>query len=296
VQISDTTKDRIQSYIIDKTDFKKIYFDFINNRKYNSKEISEYTAKTYTRNTFTQEDLPALLWINFKLNGLNDHLKDYIVVDEAQDMSPFELYILNMISKKSNLFLAGDIAQSIIPPFLIQSWDTVKEMNEKRLDIKFQYHQLNRCYRTTIEIIEYANNILKLYFPKEYVLPEAVLRHGDDVKEIEIKDLKKTINEQFTKGSSTVALVCKDEEDSNILFERLKLIENELDRPLYTYSDSDYKTGILVLPVSKAKGLEFDSVVLVNTKKYNMDVQSDCRLFYVGVTRALHRLFILKEL
>lgn len=291
-EISDNTKEKIEKYVKSKTEVKNIYKEFINSKEFNSLELANYTHKTFTRNTFTQEDLPPLLWIYFKLNGYEQHMRDYIVIDEAQDMSIFEIYTLLLISKKNNIFLAGDLAQSIIPPFHIHSWDQLKELISEKIGVDTTYYQINKCYRTTIEVIEYANNILKNYFPKSYELPEAVLRHGDAVKEITTKDIVEVVNKQFELGSATVALICKDENESNKLYLEMKAQEKNLSNSVYTYSDADYKTGILVLPIRKAKGLEFDSVIVMNSNKYNMENELDSRQFYVGVTRALHRLYI----
>jgi DNA helicase-2/ATP-dependent DNA helicase PcrA len=47
------------------------------------------------------------------------------------------------------------------------------------------------------------------------------------------------------------------------------------------------------MPIENAKGLEFDSVFIADMDSYPDDELS-WRLLYVGITRALHRLFIIK--
>lgn len=290
--VSDATKEKIDVFVKSRLITKKIYAEFIESLK--DKNLLEYTRKTFSKHTFMQEDLSPMLWIHFMLYGTAEYMKEYIVVDEAQDMSPFELYLLSTVSKKNNLFLAGDIAQSIIPPFQIPNWNIVMDIIEQRKSSKFKYFQLNKCYRTTVEIIEYSNNILKNYFPKDFQLPEAVLRHGQEVTTLEDDtNLVELINEQFEKGSATVAIITKDDSEAILMYEKLEKSKEKLNRPLTTFSDSDYKTGILVLPVSKAKGLEFDSVFISNYKSFNFKIDHDSRLFYVAVTRALHRLYII---
>ncbi len=64
---------------------------------------------------------------------------------------------------------------------------------------KYSYHQLNRCYRTTLEIIEFANKIFRERFPKTYKLPEAVLRHGEEIHMI---DNQKDIDNISEKGTT----------------------------------------------------------------------------------------------
>ena len=76
----------------------------------------------------------------------------------------------------------------------------------------------------------------------------------------------------------------------------LKEYELEIDRDVVNYSESDYKQGVLVLPIEQAKGLEFDSVFIldINDELYP-DNELTWRLLYVGMTRALHRLIILSN-
>ena len=67
-----------------------------------------------------------------------------------------------------------------------------------------------------------------------------------------------------------------------------------LGKDIVDFSQEDYKTGLLVLPVENAKGLEFDTVILldVNSDTYP-DTELSVRLLYVAITRALHRLIII---
>ena len=66
-----------------------------------------------------------------------------------------------------------------------------------------------------------------------------------------------------------------------------------LGREITDFSENDYHSGLLVLPVSQAKGLEFDSVIILdlNKDKYP-DTEHNTRLLYVAITRTLHRLII----
>lgn len=279
---------------------------------YVSKELAKYTLKGVARHGKTKkyrmEDLAPILYIFLKLHGSEEFKKEYIIVDEAQDLSLIQILTLLMVAKNNNLTLAGDVAQSIIPPFYIQDWNKVIELFKQEGADKYSYHQLNRCYRTTLEIIEFANSIFKKRFPKEYDLPEAVLRHGDNVKFIkhakEISELKETdiselveiIKKEFEKGSVTCALICKDKKQAESAFSRLFKYKDYLEKDVIDYSEDDYKTGLLILPVEDAKGLEFDTVILLDVNKNTYpDTDLSTRLFYVAITRALHRLIIIEN-
>lgn len=253
---------------------------------------------------YSIEDLAPMVWLYFKVNGVKEHMKDYIVVDEAQDLSQFQIHTIATTAKKGNITLAGDIAQAIVPPFYIDNWeDLAKQLQEHDTINEVSYHQLFRCYRTTAEIIGYANNVFKNHFPKSYKLPEAVLRHGDKVGTIKLSgDLAKEkdsgivelINKQFVDDSATVAVICRDQHHANAIYQLLSSKKDQLTKTITSYQEKDYHDGILVLPVSHAKGLEFDSVIIadVNEDKYGNDELST-RLLYVAMTRALHRLHII---
>lgn len=230
------------------------------------------------------------------------------MIDEAQDMSYVQLNTLLKIAKNGNMTIAGDLAQSIIPPFYIDDWDVLIKMIKNVLQKDTQYYQLNRCYRTTIEIVDFANNIFKERFPKSYKLPEAVLRHGDDVKVLEydtdvvnlkkedIRELVLIMKEQFTKGAVTCALLCRDRDHANRVYSVFKEYEDIIGRSVISYEENDYNNGVLILPIENAKGLEFDSVILADlNSNYYKHIELDTRLLYVGITRALHRLFLVTK-
>ncbi|MDY0097025.1 MAG: 3'-5' exonuclease, partial [Candidatus Dojkabacteria bacterium] len=158
------------------------------------------------------------------------------------------------------------------------------------------------------EIHEYATKIYRDRFPTEYNLPEAVLRHGDKIEtlmfdqdishtdEKKVKALVETIKKEFDNGKVTCALVCRDREHAQQAYERIVKYEKYLEKDVVAFSEEDYKTGLLILPVESAKGLEFDTVILldINDKTYP-DTELSTRLLYVGITRALHKLIVIEN-
>ncbi len=252
-----------------------------------------------------QEDIPLLLELSMSLYGYREYVKDVIMVDEAQDYSIAQLLTIAKLAGRNNLMLAGDLAQAIIPPFYIKDWQDVIEILRKETGGDTIYTQLNKSYRTTVEIIDYTNTLLTDFMPKGLNPPEAVLRHGDPVETISIgaifddadeqaiKDIIRKVNEQFDKGASTVGIITRDLTHFRKVHRRLVKHKNLFTRKLHTESDDNHSTGVLVLPVAKAKGLEFDSVFIIDVDEptYGRDEYSQ-RLLYVAMTRALHRLFI----
>jgi len=281
-------------------------------KSYLPKDISKYTLSGVSRSgktkTYRMEDLAPILYLHLKVHGHKEYEKEYVMIDEAQDLSLVQILTLLQISKKQNVTIAGDLAQSIIPPFYIKDWKQVMELFKKFNIEKYSYHQLNRCYRTTLEVIDFANKIFSERFPKSYKLPEAVLRHGEDIrilnhqKEIKdlaeetLKDLVELIRKEFDKGSVTCAIVCRDKQHSKETYERLIKYEQYLEKDIVDYTLSDYKTGLLILPIEDAKGLEFDTVILLDVNDITYpDTELSTRLLYVAITRALHRLVIVEN-
>ncbi|MCD4756401.1 AAA family ATPase [bacterium] len=309
--IQNEKKKKILSYTKKNLNPYRLYKNIFT-KKLVPKDICTYTLKGLRAKSahryFRMEDLAPIVYLQLKIQGTKDFEQQYIVIDECQDLSHIEISTLASIAKNGNILLAGDLAQSIIPPFYIRDWDTVKDLLKNLGHSDISYHQLNRCYRTTIEIIEFANKIFRDRFPKSYKLPEAVLRHGDPIRNIvltkELKDIKtdelktflSTIQQEFAKGAVTCALICKDKQHARAVYDKIKPFEELIGREITDFSENDYHNGLLVLPVSRAKGLEFDSVVILdlNEERYP-DTEYNTRLLYVAITRTLHRLIIVKN-
>lgn len=300
----------IKKYVNNKTKIVDIYRNLFK-KEYTEKGMAKYSLeginRSSKRKTFRMEDLAPITYLHLKIHGSKEHEKDYVVADEAQDLSLVQTLTLLQIAKNRNITIAGDLAQSIIPPFYIKDWDQVIKLFSKWNIDNYSYHQLNRCYRTTVEIIDYANKIFKSRFPKSYKLPEAVLRHGEEISVLEtnkiidmnkeeLDSLMSMIKEQFEKGSVTCSLVCRDKVHAGAVYKKIEGYKDFLGRDIVDYARSDYKTGLLILPVEDAKGLEFDTVIIADISKETYpEAELSTRLMYVAITRALHRLIILEN-
>ena len=92
-------------------------------------------------------------------------------------------------------------------------------------------------------------------------------------------------------GYDTVAVICKNVEDSNKLYEKLSkhlaVLTCDDENPSFT-------KGVTVLPIRMTKGLEFDAVVLYNpTEEDYPSTDENAKLLYVAATRALHELHVI---
>ncbi len=104
------------------------------------------------------EDLPALIYIHHRITGIEIGQKfHHVVIDEAQDFSPFQVYVLKEITLGNSFTILGDLSQAIYDYQGIEDWSAFKEVFQET-----GYYELTRSYRSTKEIIEFANEIIKM--------------------------------------------------------------------------------------------------------------------------------------
>lgn len=218
----------------------------------------------------------------------------HIIIDEAQDFGISVYRTLKYCMNKCTYTIMGDVAQNINLNNGLTDWEELKEI---MLPEKFDYFGLLRkSYRNTVEISEFATDILKhASFPIYPVEP--VLRHGNlvDITNSESKDellkqVVKRIKLYKAEEYETIAVICKD---SNEAEEVCKALPKELKAVAFTNSDATFTGGVMVLPIEYAKGLEFDAVIIYDASKEKYPKNDGyARLLYVAVTRALHELSV----
>ncbi|GIP41040.1 DNA helicase [Paenibacillus sp. J31TS4] len=259
--------------------------------------VAEETAKTLKKKQAQWEDLAPLVYIRDRFEGIggNDTF-DHTVIDEAQDFSPFQVALLDRHTKGSSFTILGDLSQGIHGYQGIISWD---EFAAVFGDGQSAYYQLDRSYRSTMEIIRFANQVLANSggdFPQ--AVP--VFRSGDKVKLVPASRggtaaQVLAILAKLAEGpAETIAVMTRSEKRSRELHAALEAAGRE--PSLIQAGQREYRGGLSVLPVYLAKGLEFDAVVLVDADEahYAADPQ-DGKLLYVGCTRALHDLWVVYE-
>jgi len=140
--------------------------------------ISSYSKDIFNRGMIEREDLAALLYLHMKLEGLSLKGKyNHIVVDEAQDYSELQMYILRQLSSNDSFTIVGDLSQGIHSYKGIGNWKDLMEDVFTGCDKELL--NLRKCYRSTMEIMNFANQIIKKWRKKDITLAEPVLRSGD---------------------------------------------------------------------------------------------------------------------
>ncbi|KRE93246.1 DNA helicase UvrD [Paenibacillus sp. Soil766] len=253
------------------------------------------SAKLFKKKEVGLEDLAPLLYIHTRLHGISsDRLFDHVVIDEAQDFSPFQVAVLDAYTRNSSFTILGDLSQGIHAYQGIQDW---KEFSSLFQEEETGYFELERSYRSTMEIIQFANSVLQRGVSNP-LLAVPVFRSGNKVRVLQtsLKErlpmVHKAITSLLAGTSSTVAVVARTEKQALELHEALTLAGIETN--LITSKQRVYRGGISVLPVYLTKGLEFDAVILMDvTAEHYETTLMDAKLLYVGCTRALHELWLL---
>jgi DNA helicase-2/ATP-dependent DNA helicase PcrA len=248
--------------------------------------------------TIELEDLTPLMYLKFKIFGFSKKIDiKYCVIDEAQDFSLFQIYTMKKIFNTELFTLLGDLAQGIHSYRGIRDWNSVFE--KVFTNSRSRYLTLEQSYRTTIEIMSLANEVIKLSKLPDLVLARPVVRHGDkpgiysfNRPEDFIDMLEDRVQTLESKGYQTIAIICKTIEEC----EKVKKLldkNTSINAKLLGSEDANYGGGTVIVPSYMAKGLEFDAVIVGALEEEYRLKELDLKLLYVAMTRALHSLDVI---
>ena len=235
-----------------------------------------------------------LVMICKALYGLKTKQMKHIVIDECQDFSPFQIELLKQANPAATFTLVGDLYQGIRADEGIRSWEEWKgPVFEDKADLK----QLTVSYRNTVEIMDLAQAVAGRYPIPGVCETKPVLRHGEEPRIIRAENdrerlelIRNRVRTWQEEGYHSIALIEKTAEQARKLFRQ---IGADLDARLLSETDSEYRGGVMVLPASIAKGMEFDCVGICDASADNFpEDEFLCRILYVMMTRPLHRLCI----
>jgi len=257
-------------------------------------DLCSYQQALLAKKLFEREDLALLLFLQVYLFGVEKELKaKNIVIDEAQDYSFMELLSLKKALDTDMFTLVGDLAQGIHSYRGLTSWDDVL----KDIFPRATYAELQKSYRTTVEIMEQANKLLQL-LPYSFPKVEPVVRHGESpifIKRKEGIELVQQIEDHVDilkkENYKTFAIIGKTMKDCELLY---SLFEKNSKSPVKLLKEQEKipKDEIVIVPTYLAKGLEFDAVLIISIDEvFSKDSELDIKLLYVAMTRPLHRLF-----
>nr|WP_273944635.1 UvrD-helicase domain-containing protein [Kutzneria chonburiensis] len=200
----------------------------------------------------------------------------HVIVDEAQELSEMVWRVLMRRCPSRSMTVVGDIAQTgdlagtmswgqALSPYVANRW---------------RLAELTVNYRTPAEIMAVATDVLASLDP-DAVPPSSVRDSGLPPWHEKVEDLAEAV-------PRAVAREEKRLEDG-----RLAVLVPRSLAGAFAVGGDDLESPVVVLTVGQAKGLEFDSVLLVEPELMLTESPRGANDLYVAMTRATKRLGVL---
>ncbi len=258
---------------------------------------------------FTMDDAP-LLDEALALLGSRPKMKDadairtygHIVVDEAQDMSPMELRLLNRRSLNGSMTIVGDIAQAT-GAWAHDDWQEVlSHLPDKH---EPRRAELSIGYRIPAPTMAAAAKVLP-YAAPDLDPPRAIREDGDApifvdarIARAEVSGgdggglwpaLRSVVEAEMASGVGNVAVI--------VPASLRAMVETNLEEAEIEFGRAT-RTGLdqllTVVPVTLVKGLEVDSAIVVEPASIVGEERQGFRSLYVALTRETKRVTIVHD-
>ena len=242
------------------------------------------TGTPVTSWQWSVDDVPILDAADALLNGVAATY-EHIVVDEAQDLSPLQLDSVRRRSRAGSMTVLGDLAQGTAP-WAHASWDPiVQALRHER--VTTETVELEYGYRLPAEVHEVAMRLLPEAAP-EMACPQALRASGHEVAIVPsapgglaaaVVDAIRGLAPDGIVGVMTPASIRAD-------------VVSALDAAGVAWAPELRPSAapVVVLDPDEAKGLEFDSVVVVEPAAIMAETDHGTRSLFVALTRCTHRL------
>jgi DNA helicase IV len=249
---------------------------------------------------FTNDDIPlldearALLGPRPRRKGRlpeDDDVRTYghIVVDEAQDLSPMELRMLNRRSLNGSMTVVGDIAQAT-GAWAHADWEEIlQHLPDKR---PARRDELTVGYRIPAPNMALAARVLRVAAP-DLQPPTSVRQDGSVPRLISVASSGLL--------AASVAAAVRVELDEVGAGHVAVIVPDSLVDPVGAGLEADgiqfgsatrhgLDQQVTIVPVGLAKGLELDATVVVEPAAIVEEEAQGLRALYVALTRATKRL------
>jgi DNA helicase-2/ATP-dependent DNA helicase PcrA len=253
------------------------------------KGVSEDTPEAIA-GSVDPEDLPILLFLAAQRGGAAGRRIAHLVVDEAEDVSLFELSVLGRALGGRSVTLAGDESQQTFSSYA--GWaDAVAALGVDRAATV----RLETTYRCPRPIAELAHAILGP------VAPARPPRAGKDGAPVSRFDFPTEAHAHLFLAGAVRDLVEREPQASVAVVAHAPEVARAFHRLLADLPEArlaldgrfTFRPGVDVTDVASVKGLEFDYVVVpdASARAYPESDEARRRL-HVAVTRAAHQLWI----
>ena len=238
--------------------------------------------KMRKNHTLEYSDLAPLAYLHIALEGGIKNSVKHLLIDEMQDYSPIQYKVIQKLYPCRRTVL-GDASQSVNP-----YGSSTADMIQKAL-VTGEVMKLCKSYRSTYEITDFAQKI------RTNTDLEPVARHGEKPQVIHYKNEKEELSGILNLISvyrksiyKSLGIICKTEMQAKVIADELKQYADDIH--FLSRQSSAFVQGIIITSAHMAKGLEFDEVIIPQADDNNYHSEIDRSMFYVVVTRAMHRL------
>jgi DNA helicase IV len=215
----------------------------------------------------------------------------HVVLDEAQDLSPMECRAVGRRCATGSATVLGDLAQGTAPA-ATDSWATLLgDLGKGGADLR----ELRTGYRVPRQILDFANQLLGALAPG--LAPASSLRQDPAALAVlpvtgrSLPGALATACDEARQAPGSTAVIAADDQVGALsgLLGAARLVHRVLDG---LHPDPG-GSGLLVVPVTLAKGLEFDHVIVVEPARIVAAESRGLHRLYVALTRAVSRLTVL---
>jgi len=212
----------------------------------------------------------------------------HVVVDEAQDLSAMATRAIGRRCTTGSVTVLGDIAQGTTP-WATPSWERLLAhlgKPEATLEI------LTTGYRVPRQILDFASRLLGQIAPE--LAPAMSVRQDPGslaVTEVPATGLAAAVSDACADALTrpgSIAVITSDAETAEVA---AMLSRSGLPHVILDGDTGD--SQLVVVPVSLAKGLEFDHVIVVEPSRIAAAGARGLQRLYVALTRAVSRLTVL---
>ncbi|MCH1639310.1 UvrD-helicase domain-containing protein [Paenibacillus timonensis] len=251
-------------------------------------DICDQTLRKIAEGELFYEDITPFLYLKELLLGFRSNTSiRHVIIDEAQDYSPFQLFFLKRLFPRAKMTALGDLNQAIYAHASVLQQSSV--LSDLYGAEESELITLEQSYRSTRQIVEFTREMIPggeaiVPFNREGAMPEVHL--VGDADELHVS-LEATIGQLRVDGYESIAVICKTAEESLEAYERLSA---KLPAKLIKKTTLSFEKGVHVIPAYLAKGVEFDAVLIYDGSDRRYTREAERKLFYTACTRAMHLL------
>ena len=236
---------------------------------------------------WTRADAVLLDEAKYVLRGRNGGWR-YVIVDEAQDLTPMQLRMVGRRSSTGDLTLVGDLGQAT-GPHRYGDWHEILGHIASKKPANIE--ELERGYRVPDEILDYASRLLPAIAPG--LAPTKGLRPHDGFWVMSTDDAP-------VAAADDVTNMLEDETGTiGVIAARsmVRAVREELDEAGVEYGTGEktLRTRVSLLAAADAKGLEFDHVIVVEPAAIAAEGPQGLAKLYVALTRPTRSLTVWHE-